>query len=76
MKMYKLHYHLWRDVLDTIRPIAQKLFTWSQRLSNLDYERTWWWLFQKRVVCPKLDIYVFFIDHKYIWHGTDQHNKL
>jgi len=23
------------------------------------YKRTWWMLFQKRVVCPKLDLYVF-----------------
>ena len=24
-------------------------------------ERTWWWFFQKRVVCTKFDIYVFII---------------
>jgi hypothetical protein len=24
-----------------------------------DFERTWWRLFQKRVVCTKFDIYVF-----------------
>jgi hypothetical protein len=26
---------------------------------SFDYERTWWWLCQERVVCNKLNIYVF-----------------
>jgi hypothetical protein len=26
---------------------------------SFGFERTWWRLFQKRVVCTKLDIYVF-----------------
>ena len=30
---------------------------------SFDFERTWWRLFQKRVVCTKFDIYVFM----YIW---------
>jgi hypothetical protein len=25
-----------------------------------DIERTWWNLFQKRVVCTKFDIYIFY----------------
>ena len=33
-------------------------------LSNLlTMSSTWWRLFQKRVVCTKLDIYVFFLTH-------------
>jgi len=26
---------------------------------SFDFGRTWWWLFQKRGVCTKLEIYVF-----------------
>jgi hypothetical protein len=29
------------------------------------FERTWWRLFQKRVMCTKLDIYFFFFFHYY-----------
>jgi hypothetical protein len=33
--------------------------TWNYlTFQYLDFERTWWWLFQKRVVRTKLDIYI------------------
>jgi hypothetical protein len=32
---------------------------------SFDFVRTWWRLFQKRVVCTKFDIYVFIIQTYY-----------
>ena len=40
--------------------------TSSNRLNhfkNFDFECTWWRLFQKRILCSKLDIYVFITVH-------------
>jgi hypothetical protein len=34
----------------------------------IDFERTWWKLFQKRVVSTKFEIYVFIIDGSYFTH--------
>jgi hypothetical protein len=31
-----------------------------------DFERTWWRLFYKRVVCTKFDIYIFILIGQYI----------
>jgi hypothetical protein len=32
-------------------------------LSSLNFEFTWWRLFEKRIGCTKLDIYVFITNH-------------
>jgi hypothetical protein len=51
----------WLPALETI------FFTWSERLliylgfQYLDYEGTLWRLFQKLIVCTKVDIYVVII---------------
>jgi hypothetical protein len=37
---------------------------------SLDFERTWWRLFQKRIVCTKFDIYVFI---RYIMIKFERH---
>ena len=44
-------------------------------LQPFDFERTWWRLFQKRVVCIKFDIYGFFYNTKYL-HLWDLVNLL
>ena len=47
-------------------------FSCSQRLvdywtfQSFDFERTWWWLFQKPVVHTKFDIYVFIFRHFFL----------
>ena len=38
--------------------IAPKIFNYLD-FQSFDFEITWWRLFQKRVVRPKFDIYVF-----------------
>ena len=40
-----------------------------------DFERTWWRLFQKRVVCTKFDIYVFTINEarRGLWLRQTEH---
>jgi hypothetical protein len=47
----------WLFCLDPIihsqRPLAYLAF------QSFDVQRTWWRLFEKRVVCTKLDVYVF-----------------
>jgi len=40
---------------------------------SLDFERTWWRLLQKRVVCTKFDIYVFITEKQ--WHYFDIFRK-
>jgi hypothetical protein len=40
--------------------LAKRRNLFSHLLSVLCFERTWWWLFKKRVVCTKFDIYVFY----------------
>jgi transposase len=38
--------------------IAPKTLSYLS-FQSFDFERSWWWLFQKHVVCTKFDIYVF-----------------
>ena len=40
-----------------------------------DFERIWWWLFQKRVVRTEFDICVF-IRYIYFWNLQFQHNTI
>ena len=49
-KINKAKFKLLKDILDylTFQPF--------------DFERTWWWLFKKRVVRTKFDLYVFISD--------------
>ena len=48
-------------------PALETIFTWSERFliylgfQYLDYEGTLWRLFQKLIVCTKVDIYVVII---------------
>ena len=39
--------------------LAPKDFLFFGLSNILDFKRTWWRLFQKRVVCTNLDIYIF-----------------
>jgi hypothetical protein len=39
----------------------------SGKVTLLNFERTWWMLFQKRVVCTKIDIYVLFVEMLYFY---------
>ena len=56
----RFYYYHWVDT-----SVGGIWFSSSRRPLNyfafqpFDFERTWWRLFQKRVVCTKLDIYVF-----------------
>ena len=70
---FKLHRHLvdgtvkcvwFRQVFGLIRVLFRQVLLYMIYLINTngnkyDFERTWWRLFQKHVVCTKFNIYVF-----------------
>ena len=64
------HVWFWLSYLDPLTYLPEKTFNlfdfpvfwlwaWWRWFQSFDFERTWWRLFQKRIVCIKLDIYGF-----------------
>jgi len=57
----RILYHIISRLAILFRPfgcIAPKTLNYLA-FQSFDLKRTWWRLFQKRVVCTKFDIYVF-----------------
>jgi len=58
VRIYKHIVSIFAIVLRPFDFIAPKTINYLA-FQSFHFERTWWRLFQKRVVCTKFDVYVF-----------------